>query len=302
MKEVIALQEYSDKYVSLYEGEIRNIDDYLANILIAKNIVRLHTDIPEDDGSGGGGTADPGYSVERQQYVEEQTIILDYDSENETWSGVLQGGYLPEAGTEIKVTLNDGPVIKATVQEDGDGLYVSLRDDENGYIDIYQNSDTGITTLYSSISFTDNEVTISAQGEFITITDDFKAAVTTASSGTQFITCTYVNSLSISHSFNQIINFIQTSNQNVIAQFINYNSPYENQIHYLTLTETNVIDYQRIINFEKTVFHADGDIGVGIYVYTLQFRQDSDPAFRLRRYDLSHGTFQNIITVGSIYG
>ena len=32
--EIIALQEYTDRYVSLYEGEIRNISDDLANKLI----------------------------------------------------------------------------------------------------------------------------------------------------------------------------------------------------------------------------------------------------------------------------
>lgn len=58
MKEVIALQEYTDKYVSFYEGEIRNITDDIADKLITKGIVRLHTDIPEDGGSGGGGGGD----------------------------------------------------------------------------------------------------------------------------------------------------------------------------------------------------------------------------------------------------
>lgn len=37
--EVIALQEYTDKYISLYEGEIRNIPESLANDLIDKGIV-----------------------------------------------------------------------------------------------------------------------------------------------------------------------------------------------------------------------------------------------------------------------
>lgn len=40
--EIIALQQYTDKYVSLYEGEIRNLEDKLANKLIAKNIVKPH--------------------------------------------------------------------------------------------------------------------------------------------------------------------------------------------------------------------------------------------------------------------
>lgn len=42
--EIIALQEYTDNHISLYEGEIRNIQDSLANDLISKNIVALHTD------------------------------------------------------------------------------------------------------------------------------------------------------------------------------------------------------------------------------------------------------------------
>ena len=34
MKEIIALQEYTDKFISLYQGEIRNIEDNLAQELI----------------------------------------------------------------------------------------------------------------------------------------------------------------------------------------------------------------------------------------------------------------------------
>ena len=55
MKEIIALQQYTDKYVSFYQGEIRNITDNIADKLIAKGIVRLHTDILEGGSSGGGG-------------------------------------------------------------------------------------------------------------------------------------------------------------------------------------------------------------------------------------------------------
>ena len=50
MIEVIALQEYSDKIISLYEGEIRNIEENLAYDLIRRKIVALHTD------SEGGGS------------------------------------------------------------------------------------------------------------------------------------------------------------------------------------------------------------------------------------------------------
>lgn len=42
--EIIALQEYTDKYVSLYQGEIRNIVDPLAERLIAQGVVAEHKD------------------------------------------------------------------------------------------------------------------------------------------------------------------------------------------------------------------------------------------------------------------
>ena len=51
MKEIIALQEYTDKYVSLYEGQIRNLTDDIANQLIAKQIVKEHNDQTVGTGS-----------------------------------------------------------------------------------------------------------------------------------------------------------------------------------------------------------------------------------------------------------
>lgn len=47
---IIALQEYTDKYISLYEGEIRNINDPLAQRLIEKGIVKEHSDSSSDKG------------------------------------------------------------------------------------------------------------------------------------------------------------------------------------------------------------------------------------------------------------
>ena len=52
--EIIALQEYTDKHISLYQGQIRNIEDNLANRLIENNIVKEHT---EDESGGGGGSS-----------------------------------------------------------------------------------------------------------------------------------------------------------------------------------------------------------------------------------------------------
>lgn len=46
--QIIALQEYTDKYISLYEGEIRNLNKELAQRLIEQGIVRQHDKIPDD--------------------------------------------------------------------------------------------------------------------------------------------------------------------------------------------------------------------------------------------------------------
>ena len=54
MKKIIALQEYSDKYISLYEGEIRNIQDGIADKLIEQGIVAEHDD---SDGKSGGNSS-----------------------------------------------------------------------------------------------------------------------------------------------------------------------------------------------------------------------------------------------------
>ena len=51
MKQIIALQEYSDKYISLYQGQIRNVETELANRLIEQGIVAEHND--SDSGSSG---------------------------------------------------------------------------------------------------------------------------------------------------------------------------------------------------------------------------------------------------------
>lgn len=59
--EIIALQDYTDQYISLYENEVRDIFDSLANKLITKGIVAQHDSVEQNSGSnsssssGGGG-------------------------------------------------------------------------------------------------------------------------------------------------------------------------------------------------------------------------------------------------------
>lgn len=75
MKEIIALQQYTDKTISLYEGEIRNIEDTLANKLIEQNIVAEHAE------SGGGGGNSSIIFVEGDIYNEKPRI-------KETWQNL----------------------------------------------------------------------------------------------------------------------------------------------------------------------------------------------------------------------
>ena len=53
MKQIIALKEYSDKYISLYQGEVRNIGYELANRLIEEGIVAEHNETGNSGSSGG---------------------------------------------------------------------------------------------------------------------------------------------------------------------------------------------------------------------------------------------------------
>lgn len=78
MKEIIALQEYTDKFVSLYKGEIRYIEDGLANELIEKEIVAQNS----SDGSQGGG----GESSSSSPFFVIKTT--DYDSDEGQWSKI----------------------------------------------------------------------------------------------------------------------------------------------------------------------------------------------------------------------
>lgn len=55
--EIIALQDYTDKYLSLYQGQIRNIGNNLANKLITKGIVAEHDTINTENSSSGGSSS-----------------------------------------------------------------------------------------------------------------------------------------------------------------------------------------------------------------------------------------------------
>lgn len=88
--EVIALQEYTDKYVSLYEGEIRNINDPLAERLIEKGVVANHED-----------------QKEQQQQEREPNWVLYWNMENDF---VDSEKLIPE-NTLVKVIYEDAQFI-----------------------------------------------------------------------------------------------------------------------------------------------------------------------------------------------
>ena len=66
MKQIIALQEYTDKFISLYEGEIRNIEDNLAQELIEKGIVAEHNEDSDE------GDHDCGVEIVTAKLIEQE--------------------------------------------------------------------------------------------------------------------------------------------------------------------------------------------------------------------------------------
>ena len=78
MKQIIALQQYTDKYISLYQGEVRNISDTIANKLIEEGIVAEH-----DQTSPGGGEHKSGnnvFFIEARKNENDEWILTQKDS------------------------------------------------------------------------------------------------------------------------------------------------------------------------------------------------------------------------------
>lgn len=136
--EIIALQDYTDKYVSLYEGEVRNIGNNLANRLIAKEIVAEHDSVNTGSSSSGGNSSSSGGGV---VYIEttgtdsggggedeptrELTEINDNDEDNIL---TLQASYndivdLIESGKAVFVKIEEHYDYGAGTVADGYGVY-----------------------------------------------------------------------------------------------------------------------------------------------------------------------------------
>lgn len=74
--QIIALQQYTDKYVSLYQGQIRNIPDQIAQKLIEQNIVAEHS---SDEGGEGSSSQGDNFFIIK---------TVDYDTDENTWSRI----------------------------------------------------------------------------------------------------------------------------------------------------------------------------------------------------------------------
>ena len=93
MKQIIALQEYTDKYVSFYEGEIRNIEDGIANKLIEEGIVAEHDESSNSNTTESSSffinctkinntyTSDKTYQEVQQALNENQVLIISFSKE-----------------------------------------------------------------------------------------------------------------------------------------------------------------------------------------------------------------------------
>lgn len=109
MKQIIALQQYTDKYVSLYEGEIRNISNSLADELIEKGIVKQHDDNENQqraniknlvDGNASGSIRTSNSTAEDSSYT------LGYGAFAEGSNTKASGGNSHAEGTLTKATGN----------------------------------------------------------------------------------------------------------------------------------------------------------------------------------------------------
>ena len=78
--EIVALQQYTDKHVSLYQGEIRNINKELADRLIEKGIVAEHNE------ESGGIPSDGGDVLVVHVEVANQSTVTSVDK---TWAEML---------------------------------------------------------------------------------------------------------------------------------------------------------------------------------------------------------------------
>lgn len=110
--EIIALKQYTDRYISLYQGEIRNIGNNLATKLIEQGIVAEHDEIGSEEGnsSGSSGGAFIVEITDQQLSQDEESIPIFILSAtwNEIQEAILAGKnvYLQEPVSSSLLALN----------------------------------------------------------------------------------------------------------------------------------------------------------------------------------------------------
>ena len=174
MKQIIALQEYTDKYISLYQGEIRNIETELANRLIEKNIVAEHNKTGPGEESG--------YS----KITELTTLFEDnvhFDPVDGTNFTVAQIEQLAISADKINVTFDgiEYEVTRTITDEDGVSVYGNFNFD-NGMPSFIEYpfciiSSSGVTTIGSNSTEENHNIKIEEKTETIETTEDFANAV-----------------------------------------------------------------------------------------------------------------------------
>ena len=101
MKQIIALQQYTDKFISLYQGEIRNIQNSLADKLIEEGIVAEHDQASQintenlitrlQDGNAPGSIAAKS-SLSNQSYtMGENAVAFGYSSQAKGKNSFAEG-------------------------------------------------------------------------------------------------------------------------------------------------------------------------------------------------------------------
>ena len=102
---VIALQDYTDQYISLFEGEIRDIEDLLANILLEKGVVGLN--FPDD------------VSISQTTTTGTEIANISINGNSTTlYAPTGEGGNMPEL-FQIYNVVNNAQFNQVTQLEDG---------------------------------------------------------------------------------------------------------------------------------------------------------------------------------------
>lgn len=147
--EIIALQQYTDKYVSLYEGEIRNLEDKLANKLIEKNIVKPHgtstgNELPSVTSSNNGDVltvVNGAWAASTASGGDDNIVFIETSVMENIDTGECTGGFYKDVDNDILYTYDE----MVSLYKSGATLLAYYDEWPISYIEVGDNGDEDYT-------------------------------------------------------------------------------------------------------------------------------------------------------------